>query len=102
MLNSLERLVLMATKVVPKKAVRAEIAKRIKAGQCLVCSRRDQTLRRGLCVSHYHQFRRRAAGLDDDVARLKFEQTAIRLGKILHPDACRAIKRNDPFACCAT
>ena len=80
-----------------KPSSRAELVRRIKDGECIICGRKD-TLRRGLCVPHYHQYRRRLLSKRNAKERKAMEEKAIRAGLILELQVCRGILRNDPFA----
>jgi hypothetical protein len=80
-----------------KKSVQREVERRIKAGKCLACGRESGELRRGLCVTHYHQYRRRLLSLPAE-DRSAFEQKVTKAGKILPRNKVWSIKRDDPFA----
>jgi hypothetical protein len=94
MLSTIQELILMATEPKLSGKIRAKIELRIKAGVCLCCDR--PATRRGLCVAHYHQYRR-ALQARDKVERVDFESRAIRAGKVLARHTYAAIRRGDPF-----
>ena len=84
-------------KATGKPGIREQIAQRIIDGECIICGHKDK-LRRGLCVTHYHQFRRCLLSKPSTAEREAMEQNAIRAGLVLERQACRAVLRNNPFA----
>jgi len=95
MLTSVQELLLMSAEPKPSRKIRGKIEARIRTGLCLCCDR--PATRRGLCVAHYHQYRRALLNRDK-VDRIDFEQRCIRAGKVLARNQAAGIKRGDPFA----
>ena len=86
-----------AERIPEKLGIREQIAQRIRDGECIICGRRDK-LRRGLCIVHYHQFRRYLLSKQSGAERKAADQNAIRAGLVLEKQACRAVLRDNPFA----
>lgn len=64
--------------------------------QCLICGREKSRLQRGLCTTHYGQYRRLRDALNDEAAA-KWEEAQIKAGKLL-PDARWGKSADDAFA----
>lgn len=81
---------------VPKKIVE-KVTTKVKKCQCLIEGCDKKPVRRGICFTHYHMFRRRLLE-QPKVERKEFERRNITQGKILPVGAVAQLKRDDPFA----
>jgi Fe-S cluster assembly ATPase SufC len=94
MLTSIQELIVMATRARPPSKTRHKIEDRVRMGICLCCDR--PASRRGLCVRHYHQYRRTLLARAE-ADRVDFERRAIQAGKVLPRNKAAEIKRPNPF-----
>lgn len=97
-ISQISRLIAMAS-VTAKRSIAGEVQKRVRECKCLVCEARAE--RRGVCMRHYQWFLRQFKAKGSEEARLSYEETLIREGKILAQNQMRDLKRDDPFAIAA-
>jgi len=69
----------------------------IPGNSCLVCGEVATNLKRGLCIKHYEQFRRKRDVLTKDAAEA-FELLLIENDKLLPKQQGKKFGTDDPFA----
>ncbi len=83
------------TEVTAKRTVEKTVKEKVQAGKCLLCDSPGDS-NRGLCCSHYFEFRRKLLSLPKS-KRLAFESEQIREGRILASGQLRELKTVDAF-----
>lgn len=89
----MEEIIVMAANPTPKAG--KHIAARVAAGQCLCCDK--PLLKRGLCHRCYYAWMVNRRKLDSATKRAAYDARLIRAGKLLAPQAVRAIKDQTVF-----
>lgn len=71
------------------------VKERIIKQKCLCCD--SSLLKRGLCFKCYYKWRKARAALGSEAKRATFDAKLIKAGKLLAPQAVRALKTEDLF-----
>lgn len=75
--------------------VRQQVQACVEQGKCLCCDR--PALKRGLCHQCYYQWRSRREGLGTDEERARYDESLTQKGKLLVPQAVRALRSSSVF-----
>jgi hypothetical protein len=90
----MNEIIVMATQVSGK--TKTLVIERVKAGKCLCCD--NPSLKRGLCHQCYYKWRTFRASIGSAAKRGGYDARLIRSGKLLEPQAVRAMKTNSVFS----
>lgn len=88
-----DEIVVMSATPTPKAS--RHVAERVTKGQCVCCERPQ--LKRGLCHKCYYAWMVNRRKLDSAAKRASYDAKLIRMGKLLAPQAVRAIRDRSVF-----